>query len=224
MLCRNAGRWFVAFQIEVPEPKAAGRATRLVGIDVGLSALVALSTGETIPAPQWTKQAAKGLRRRQRALSRKRRFSAGWRKAKRTVARYQGRVAACRRDFLHKLSHQLAGEFTHIAVEDVNVQGLARTMLAKAIHNAAWAQLILMLDYKAARAGGQLVKIDPRGTSQTCPECGTITAKTLAERMHRCGCGAVLDRDVAAAKVVHLRAFGSGPGHGLWALTEPAAA
>src|SRR5919206_1468543 len=188
VLCRSAGRWFVVFQIEVAEPEAAGRATKPVGIDVGLSALVALSTGETIPAPQWTKQAAKGLRRRQRALSRSRRFSAGWRKAKRTVACYQGRVAACRRDFLHKLSHQLAGEFTHIAVEDLNVQGLARTMLAKAIHNAAWAQLISMLDYKAARAGGRVIRVDPRGTSQTCPECGTIKPKALAERIHRCAC------------------------------------
>ena len=104
------------------------------------------------------------------------------------------------------------------------MQGLARTMLAKAIHNAAWGQLISMLDYKAAKAGGQVIKIDPRGTSQTCPECGTIKPKTLAERMHRCACGCTLDRDVAAAQVVHLRAFGFGPGHGLWAPTEPAAA
>jgi putative transposase len=70
VLCRNAGWWFVAFQIEVPEPEIAQRPAKPVGIDVGLSALVALSTGETIQAPHWTKQAAKGLRRRQRALSR----------------------------------------------------------------------------------------------------------------------------------------------------------
>src|SRR5919199_4825850 len=201
VLCRSAGRWFVVFQIEVPEPEAAGRATRPVGIDVGLSALVALSTGETIPAPQWTKQAANGLRRRQRALSRKRRFSARWKRARRAVARHQTKVAARRRDFLHKLSHRLVGEFTHIAVEDLNVQGLARTMLAKAIHNAAWGQLISMLDYKAAKAGGRVIRVDPRGTSQTCPECGTIKPKALAERMHCCGCGCTLDRDVAAAEV-----------------------
>src|SRR5919202_1982747 len=58
VLCRNAGRWYIVFPIEVPEPEAAGRATKPVGIDVGLSALVALSTGETIPDPQWKKKAA----------------------------------------------------------------------------------------------------------------------------------------------------------------------
>jgi len=65
---------------------------------------------------------------------------------------------------------------------------------------------------KAASAGVELVKVDPRGTSQTCPECGIVAAKTLAEREHRCECGCVFDRDVAAAKVVHFRAFGFWPG------------
>ena len=63
--------------------------------------------------------------------------------------------------------------------------------------------------------GAAVLMVDPRGTSQTCPECGTIKAKTLASRTHDCGCGAVMDRDVAAAMVVHQRAFGLGPGHGL---------
>src|SRR5919206_2099041 len=182
VLCRNGGRWYVVFQIEVPGAEAAERAAKPVGIDVGLSALVALSTGHREPAPQWTKRAAKGLRRRQRALSRTRRFSAGWRKAKRAVARHQGRVAACRRDFLHKLSHRFAGEFTHIAFEDLNVSALSRTMLAKSVQNAAWGQLIALTSYKAARAGGVATKVSPHGTSQSCSGCGCAAPKTLAVR------------------------------------------
>ncbi|MFC6048003.1 zinc ribbon domain-containing protein [Methylobacterium hispanicum] len=54
--------------------------------------------------------------------------------------------------------------------------------------------------------------VDPRGTSQTCPGCGTSKAKTLATRTHACACGVVLNRDVAATMIVHQRAFG--PGHG----------
>ncbi len=223
VLSHSGGKWFACFQIEVADA-AIERAFLPVGIDMGLSSLVALSTGETIRAPQWTTQAAKGLRRRQHALSRRTRFSAGWKRAKRAVARHQRKVAARRRDFLHKLSRRLVREHSHIALEDLNVKGLARTMLAKAVHNAAWAQLTAMLSYKAANAGGEVVLVDPRGTSQTCPECGLIRAKTLAERVHCCDCGCTLDRDVAAARVVHLRAFGFGPGHGLQAITGPVAA
>ena len=222
-LSRSNGKWFACFQIEV-ETSAVERAVSTVGIDVGLSSLVALSTGETIPAPQWTKQAEKGLRRRQRCLSRRKRFSTGWQRAKRAVARHQRKVAARRRDFLHKLARRLVREHSRIALENLNVKGLARTMLAKAVHNAAWAQLTAMLSYKAANAGGSVVLVDPRGTSQTCPECGLIRAKTLAERVHGCACGCTLDRDVAAARIVHLRGFGFGPGHGLQAITGPAAA
>jgi len=214
VLSRSNGKWFVCFQIEVETP-AIECSVSTVGIDLGLSSLVALSTGETIPAPQWTKRAAKGLRRRQRALSRKHRFSAGWKRARGAVAQHQRKIAARRRDFLHKLSRRLVREHSHIALENLNVKALARTMLAKAVHNAAWAQLTAMLSYKAANAGGEVVLVDPRGTSQTCPECGAIQAKALSEREHRCNCGAVLDRDVAAAKIVHLRAFGFAPGHGV---------
>jgi len=70
----------------------------------------------------------------------------------------------------------------------------------------------------------ELVKVDPRGTSQTCPECGIVAAKPLAEREHRCECGCVLDRDVAAAKVVHFKAFGFWPGAGRGSTSERVAA
>jgi putative transposase len=223
VVSRSNGKWFVCFQLEVEVP-ALERPVSPVGVDMGLSSLVALSTGQTIPTPQWTRRAAKGLRRRQRMLARRRRFSAGWKRARRAVARHQARTAARRRDFLHKLSHRLVSAHSHIALEDLNVGGLARTMLAKAVHNAAWSQLTAMLTYKAANAGGAVILVDPRGTSQTCPHCGTIRAKTLAEREHRCDCGAALDRDVAAAIIVHQRAFGYGPGHGLRDISRPVAA
>src|SRR5215813_3478179 len=81
-----------------------------------------------------------------------------------------------------------------------------------------------MLDYKAASAGVEFVRVDPRGTSQQCPQCGQVAAKALDERRHRCDCGADIDRDVAAAMVVHFRAFGFWPGAGLESLRERVAA
>jgi putative transposase len=107
-----------------------------------------------------------------------------------------------------------------IGIEDLNIKGLARGDLAKHVADASWAQLAAMLEYKAANADVELVKVDPRGTSQECPECRQITPKARGEDTHRRDCGCVLDRDVAAAMVVHYRAFGFWPGSGLGALTQ----
>jgi putative transposase len=108
-------------------------------------------------------------------------------------------------------------------MEDLNIKGLAAGMLAKSVHNAAWNQLVQHIGYKAECAGSTLKLVDPRGTSQTCPECGTIRRKTLAERRHTCDCGYHVDRDVAAARIVLMRA-GFGPGTGLQAPSQRIAA
>jgi putative transposase len=93
--------------------------------------------------------------------------------------------------------------------------GLKRGMLARSVHDAAWSLLVQLTTYKAESANASVVLVDPRGTSQTCPACRTIKAKTLSVRVHACDCGCVLDRDVAAAIIVHERAFDSGRDIGL---------
>jgi putative transposase len=211
VLSRSCGRWFVCFQIELPDAGATASLPHRqgfapVGIDLGLSALVALSTGETIPTPPITKNAAAALRRRQRKLSRAKRGSRGRTIARRSLARLQAKLAAKRRDGLHKLSCDLTRRFSHLALEDLNIKGMAGGLLAKAVHNAAWAMLAGMVRYKAERAGGVAVFVDPRGTSRICPACGAVAAKTLAMRVHSCACGCVLDRDVAAAREILRRA------------------
>jgi putative transposase len=206
LLTRQCGKWCVIFHVEVETANTANSKT--VGIDLGLTSLIALSTGETEPRPGFTKRAAKGLRKRSRALARCKKGSKQRVKIKALKAKYENHIANKRRDYLHKLSRNLVNRFGRIAVEDLNIKGLAGGMLAKHVNDASWAQLVSMLDYEAAKAGGECIKVDPRGTSQECPECGQIAVKTLNERRHRCDCGADLDRDVAAAMVVHHRAFG----------------
>lgn len=225
VLSRSAGQWFVCFQVTLPDHEIVQKCGASVGIDVGLHSIVATSDGETVGAPQWTKASAKKQRRLQRALARCRRNSKRRGKVRRNLARHSAAVASRRRDFTHKLSRSMVDRYAFIALEDLSVDRLARSMLAKAVHNAAWGQLRSFLEYKAASAGVLLEVVDPRGTSQTCPECGTVVAKTLAERTHRCDCGCVMDRDVAAAKVILHRAVSKlGPGHGLWDLSVPVAA
>jgi putative transposase len=212
VLSRSCGRWFVGLPVERPDAEPR-QDFAPVGIDLGLSALAALSTGETVPTPPITKNAA-ALRRHQRKLSRAKRGSRGRKAARASLARFQAKLAAQRRDGLHKLSCDLTRRFSHLAMEDLNVKGLAGGMLAKAVHNAAWGTLAGMIAYKAANAGGQVVLVDPRGTSRTCPACGAVAAKSLAMRVHGCECGCVLDRDVAAAREILRRAAFTQPGTG----------
>jgi putative transposase len=225
ILTRQAGKWYVVFHVEVVAAQPAANDNRpSVGIDLGLTSLLALSNGEMIPRPNWTKQSAKGLRRRQRALARCKRGSSVCRKRKAALAKFQAHVAAKRRDFSHKISRDLVNRFSRIAFEDLNIKGLARGMLAKHVNDAAWAKIVLFTTYKAAIAGGEVKKTDPRGTSQECPECGSVAKKTLDERMHRCNCGCVMPRDSASAIIVHKRAFGFAPGAGDGSLNWPVAA
>ena len=213
VLSRKAGKWFVCFHAEW-EAEVPGHTGPAVGIDLGLNSLIATSEGETIPAPRFSRKAAASLRRHQRALARCKRGSKRRLKAKARLAAASARVANQRRDFAHKLSRSLADRFSLIAFENLNLNGLKRGRLARSVHDAAWSQLVQFTQFKAESAGAAVVLVDPRGTSQTCPDCGTVKPKRLSERMHRCDCGCTLDRDVAAAKIVLQRAT-SGPGTGL---------
>lgn len=219
---RQAGKWHVIFRVEVDASPRPGVGD--VGIDLGLNNLVGLSNGEIAARPGWSRRANKEMRRRRRALTRCQRGSKSHAKRKLTFSRFSAGVASRRRDHLHKLSRSLVSRFRRLAIEDINIKSLAAGMLAKHVRDASWAQLISMISYKAANAGGEVIKVDPRGTSQTCPECGAVAKKALKERVHRCNCGCTLDRDVAAAMVVHFRAFGFWPGAGHGSLSEPVAA
>jgi putative transposase len=227
ILSRSCGKWYICFSVETPGAYGPHPFRAAAGIDVGLTSLIATSDGDTEPTPKWVKVASRKQRRLQRALARCKRGSKRRLKAKRNLARHSARVANQRRDFTHKLSSALVGQYSHIAFEDLNITGLARGMLAKSVLNAAWGQLISFTDYKAAYAGGLVAKINPRGTSQECDCCGLVTPKTLADRIHDCpGCGTVEDRDVHAAKVIKHRAFpwSKGLGASLGALSQPVAA
>lgn len=222
VLSRSADKWYIVFHVEVAATARSGQ--DCIGIDLGLSSLAAMSNGETIARHHFTKRNARKLRRLQRALSRCKRGSNTRRKRKLLVARHHAYISNVRRDFLHKESRKIVNRFGRIAVEGLNIKGLARGMLAKSVHDASWGQFVSLIRYKAESAGCEFIEVDPRETSQTCPECGAVAKKTLAERVHRCDCGCVLDRDVAAAIVVHQRAFGLPPGAGAGLLSERVAA
>jgi putative transposase len=102
----------------------------------------------------------------------------------------------------HKLSRWLVDRYRLIAVEDLNVKGLAGGMLAKPVHDAAWSSFIDKVAYKAESAGRILAKVDPRGTSQHCL-CGAHVPKPLSQRWHQCPvCGLSGARDHVSAQLI----------------------
>ena len=103
-------------------------------------------------------------------------------------------------------------DYDAIAVEKLDVKGLADSALAKDVRDASWGRFISMLRYKAERAGARLIEVDAYNTSQDCSGCGTKVPKSLADRRHDCShCGLSIDRDLNAARNILNRAgVGSG--------------
>ena len=134
-------------------------------------------------------------------------------KARAKVARIHARVANCRSDAIHKATSWLAGTYSDICIEDLNVVGMVKNhRLAKAVSDAAFGEFRRQLDYKTARTDAKLHVVDRwYPSSKTCSRCGRVKAKlSLAERVYRCdGCGLVMDRDLNAA--VNIKVAGSAP-------------
>ena len=197
----SAGRHFASFVVQ-SKPRALPETDPAVGIDLGLKHFAVLSDGRKIASPRFLRRAGTKLRRAQRSLSRKQEGSRNRDKARVKVARAHARVADARRDFQHQLSTALIRENQAVAVEDLAVKGLARTKLAKSVHDAGWSGFVAMLEYKARLYGRGFHRIGRfMPTSQTCSACGaTDGPKPLHVRAWQCpGCGAWLDRDVNAA-------------------------
>ncbi|MFE6332684.1 RNA-guided endonuclease InsQ/TnpB family protein [Streptomyces sp. NPDC057798] len=203
-----AGRYFASFVIDTDPSADAARmpgSDQTVGIDLGLTHFAVLSDGTKIDSPRFLRRAEKKLKRTQRDLSRKQQGSKNHEKARLKHARAHAQVADARREFHHQLSTRLIRENQAIGVEDLTVNGLVRTKPAKSILDAGWSRFVHMLEYKAARYGRDLVKIDRfEPTSQVCSACGIKDGpKPLHIREWACtACGTVHDRDHNAAKNV----------------------
>ncbi|CAM5519209.1 RNA-guided endonuclease InsQ/TnpB family protein [Streptomyces hirsutus] len=195
------GRYFASFVVET-EPGTLPETEPVVGIDLGLGHFAVLSDGTKIDAPRFLRRAEKKLKRAQRNLSRKTKGSSNRTKARIKVARAHAQVADARREFHHQLSTRLIRENQAVAVEDLAVKGLARTRLAKSVHDAGWSAFVAMLEYKAAKFGRTFHRIGRfEPTSQVCSVCGVKDGpKPLHVRVWQCAaCGTVLDRDINAA-------------------------
>lgn len=200
-----AGRYFASFVVETDPAADLDRMPTTadeVGIDLGLTHFAVLSDGRKVSAPKFFRRAERKLGRAQQNLARKTKGSNNRKKAVVKVARAHAHAANARRDFHHKLSTTIVRENQAVYVEDLAVKGLARTRLAKSVHDAGWSAFVSMLEYKTARYGRVFARVDRFfPSSRLCSACGFKDGpKPLNVREWTCqGCGTVHDRDVNAA-------------------------
>jgi putative transposase len=207
LITRSGEKWYVIVQAE-QEASASKREGRSVGIDVGLNSFAVDSDGAVIENPRFYEHSLNKIKKIQQSISRKKQFSQNWKKAKSRLEKVYDHITNQKKDFLHKLSRQYVDTYATICVEDLDIKGLKEkgnsNGLHRGIHDASWGRFYSYLAYKAESAGTNLVKVDPRNTSQMCSNCGSIVKKSLSERVHECPyCGFVADRDYNAAVNIH---------------------
>lgn len=156
---RMADRWFVSITVDTEDRRQQHNENQeAVGVDLGVSALATLSTGEVVQGPKAYSKLVKRLVRLSRSLSRKARGSNNREKARRKLARLHARIANIRQEGLHQLTTSLARRFSIIGIEDLNVRGMLRNRrLSRSIADAPFMSSVGSWNIKAAYMAGQLL-------------------------------------------------------------------
>ena len=199
-----SGRWHISIRFDDPTIQPLPVTDNTVGIDLGVTSLIATSNGDKIANPQHFKKHCKRLKKAQKNFFRKQKGSKNREKARIKVAKIHLKISDSRTDFLHKTTTQLVRENQTIAVESLAVKNMVKNhKLALAISDSGWSELIRQLDYKCRWYGRTLVAIDRWfPSSKRCSSCGHIVDKMpLNIREWTCPkCGCNHDRDVNASK------------------------
>ncbi len=200
---KKANGYYVTLSLDdktIPEIKPDFNADNVVGIDVGLIDFIVTSDNQRIAAPKFLRKSERKLKSAQRRVSRRIKGSNRRKKAIKKLGIQHKKVADTRKDFHFKTANNLLKKYDVIAVEKLNIKGLAKSRLAKSVNDAGWGQFISILTVKAENAGLKVVAVNPSGTSQECSSCGTKVIKPLSQRTHDCpNCKVSLCRDLNAS-------------------------
>jgi putative transposase len=225
---RTNGGWAISFTVQrSAKQRRACKPRAVVGVDIGLSRLATMSTGQVAANSRPLQSAQAKLRRLQRQVDRQRRAAnpgnylpdgsvkpgpKTWARSARMarnegrIRRVHDRVANLRREQAHQLTTTLTREFGVIGIETLAVKNmLANRRLARHISDAGWGTILAQLNYKTSWSDGSVIVAADRfhPSSKTCSACGAVKAKlSLAERVFTCddsACGHVQDRDLNAA-------------------------
>jgi putative transposase len=198
----TCGDYWISYATEAPLLEAAP--ARMIGVDVGIRDLAVTSDGWKSGQLTGLRDKAARLRRYQRRVDRRKKGSNRRAKAKLAVAKLHRRIADARKDFAHKASAHIAASANVVVLETLNVAGMLKNhKLARSLADAAMSELHRQIEYKAARRGGTVIRVDRWApTSKTCNACGHYHAELPqgAEKWGCPECGTQLDRDINAAR------------------------
>lgn len=230
---RGAHRWYASVLVEEPTPAVATtrrqQAAGAVGVDAGVTQLVALSTGELVGNRRRARTAQRRLTKASRAYARTQKGSRRRAKAAARLARIHHQTQAARHADIHQLTKRLACGWETVVVEDLNLAGMtrrpsptpdpehegvwlpngaaAKAGLNRALADSALGELRRQLGYKTGWYGSHLVAVNPAYTSQTCSECGHVARENRkTQAVFSCvACGHTSNADVNAARVIRAR-------------------
>uniref|UniRef100_A0AAU2V3H7 Transposase n=1 Tax=Streptomyces sp. NBC_00003 TaxID=2903608 RepID=A0AAU2V3H7_9ACTN len=225
---REGKRWYVLLTAEQPQPEPLPKTGSVVGIDLGIAHFLTTSNGEYVANPRHGRRVAAKLEAAQQALSRFPRVRRDKRTKnhQRAVDRVAGLHRTVRRqrlDHAHKTALGLVREHDVIAHEDLKIRNMvkapapkpdperpggflpngaaAKAGLNHSISDAGWGVFLTILHAKAESAGREVIAVDPRNTSRTCPECGHVAKENrpTQEKFHCVSCGHTAHADTVGA-------------------------
>jgi len=232
---QKADGFYITFSLEdksVPEYKCNIQPTtkNSIGIDLGLEKFVTTSNGQLIEPPKYFRKSQAKLTKLQQKASNRKKGSRARKLLYRKVAKLHQKIARQRKDFHFKTAGKLLEQAKCIFVEDLKVANMtkknkpkqdkdgkflpngqsAKSGLNKSFNDAGLAQFVDILIHKAEKAGGQVIKVNPSGTSQHCSNCLSDTPKDLSDRWHLCpNCGLILDRDLNSSILIQKVGLGT---------------
>jgi len=222
---QKADGWYISIQIEdktIPQtlPKDLNQINSVIGCDLGIKKLVALSNGEQIINPQFEKQLERTKTILAKRASRKKRGSRNQKKAYQRLARIDQKIVNQRNDYQWKVANKLVRLADVIVVEDLNVKGMskrcapkqdetakyirnnqsAKRALNRLIRDCSWGNLKLKIQSVAEKFGCIVLDVNPKYTSQTCSNCGHVDSASRNKEKFVCtNCGFIADADNQAA-------------------------
>jgi putative transposase len=215
---RRLGHWYIAVQCEREMLDPLPSSLPATGLDRGVAVFAASSEGRLFEALHAWRRIERKLAKAQRKLARMVKLSQGWRKQKARIAKLHAKAADARRDYLHKLSTEIAKSHGTVVVEKLQIKNMSRSArgtieqpgknvrakagLNRSILDQGWGMFGGFLKYKLAERGGTLIEVDPAYTSQTCSCCGIVDAasRVSRDRFVCRACGHDEHADVNAAK------------------------